>query len=49
MSDDGEFAIYVRPCAECGQQVVTSSLCVRPDLCLSCFAATVTSPKEGER
>ena len=41
MDDDEAVAIYVRPCGGCGQQTVTSSLCLRPDLCPRCFAEIV--------
>ena len=37
----GLIEIYVRPCAECGRQAVTSSLCLRPDLCPACFGASL--------
>lgn len=46
MDDDEALTIYVRPCAECGRQAVTSSLCLRPDLCPPCFASSVLAAKE---
>jgi hypothetical protein len=37
MHDHGSVQLYAVDCSDYGQPTVTSSLCVRPDLCYPCF------------
>jgi len=35
--------LIYRDCSNCGQMTVTSSLCMRPDLCPPCFGTLLSS------
>jgi hypothetical protein len=41
MNSHGELTLFLITCSNCGEKAVTTSICVRPDLCHPCFVATV--------